>query len=92
MLTNQTQIEWALLEAEREPEFNRFCQEKIAELRAGGFALPPDLASCFAVQAAPGILLAKLLIEAFAAQASQPQWYRLRQLDRVRPQAVGTSA
>ena len=91
MLTEDTLVQWALMEMEREAEFQRFVTEKLAQLRAAGVDLPLDVATSLAVQAAPGIPVAKVLIEAFAAQASLPQWYRLRLQGQGKLRGVGMS-
>jgi hypothetical protein len=79
MLTHQTQVEYALLEARRDPSFHRFCTERINALRSK-HQLPDDFEACLSVEAAPGIPLARALLELFMAQLDQPQWVRARDL------------
>ena len=83
MLTDQTLVDYALLQFKQEPEFKEFVAGRLAQLKVGGVKLPESIEDCLSVQVSPGIPLAKLLIEAFADQATQPQWYRLRQAARA---------
>ena len=78
MLTAQTIVEYARLELARDPEFRRYCDARLSALRAAVAGLPPDLESCLAFEASPGVPLAKMLLDAYNRQASEPQWIRAK--------------
>ena len=84
MLTQQTEVEYALLEVKRDPVFHQFCVARIAEQRVK-HQLPEEFEACLAVEAAPGVTLARVLLELFMAQLSKPQWRRARDLSASPP-------
>lgn len=78
-LTTETLVHYALLELNRDPGFGDFVTEQLAKLRRR-LRLPDGLQEALAVELSPGIPLAKLLIESWDGQQTEPQFFRLRAL------------
>ena len=77
MLSQETVVEYVMMEWRDNFAFRQFLRKIYAQLKA---AIPDleDPPICFATQVAPGIPLAKPLLEAYLGQERQPQWQRLR--------------
>lgn len=69
-------MEYARLELKRDPEFRQFCDAHLPSLRLALPDLPQSISDCLGVEIAPGMPLAKMLLEAYNAQASEQQWHR----------------
>ena len=81
MLTNLTIVEYAKLEISRDPEFLAFCESYLALLREKISNIPP-LPECLDYEVAAGFPMAKVLLEAFSSQSTEPQWQRARRLSQ----------
>jgi hypothetical protein len=80
MLTSQTQVEYALLEARRDPSFHQFCIDRLNPLRER-HNLPEDLEACLAIEVSPGAPLARWLLELYMSTLDGfQQWIRARDL------------
>jgi hypothetical protein len=78
-LTTETLVHYVLLELNREPGFSEFVTEKLALIRRR-IPLPEGLQDALAVELAPGAPIAKLLMESWDGQQTEPQFFRLRAL------------
>ena len=78
MLTAQTILAYVEKEWRDNPKFNVFFSSVFLDLIRviPNLKDPPE---CFSLEMAPGIPLAKFILEAYMAQEKQPQWQRLRQ-------------
>ena len=79
MLTDKTQVDYALLELRRDPQFRQFCINLLSPFR-DRYHLPNEIEQCMAIELIPGIPIARIALDKFKDAINEPQWIRERQL------------